>query len=69
VKYAGSVHDVCYGQATNDCEIKECDKKLIRCLRDLPLNSKKWPQPPRPGTENDSVKFARDAMEYFKKSQ
>lgn len=62
-------HDICYGKATSDCEKKACDKKLISSLRNLPLNPKKWAHPPKPGTEFDSAKFARDAMEYFNRRQ
>jgi RHS repeat-associated protein len=43
------VHDRCYGKVEAGCEqnltIKDCDKELIDCMRNLPSDPRKWKRP------------------------
>jgi RHS repeat-associated protein len=64
-------HDLCWG----DCEacqgkrlrcMRQCDRLLVRCLRDLPNDPTQWPRPPRPGTERDSSLFREKAIRAFR---
>jgi len=45
---------------------KPCDAKLVECLKKLNKDCKKWPRPPRKGTENDSEDFRDKAISFFK---
>jgi RHS repeat-associated protein len=63
-------HDLCWGE----CEkcpgkkvpcMKQCDRVLVRCLRNLSTGPSQWPRPPRPGTDRESRIFSRWAIPYF----
>ena len=64
-------HDRCYVVCENDniCNrqecIDECDRELVRCLRDLDNDPRNWPQPPNPGTEGDTKRYKWAAEKYF----
>lgn len=62
-------HDNCYdgiarcpGGAAGK---KDCDYRLVQCLKNLPDDPRHWPHPPRPGTEEDSSRFRRGAITIF----
>lgn len=65
-------HDLCY----ESCEkgppslhktcIKKCDAGLVGCLKDLSDDCRKWPKPPRKGTEDDSNSYRNHAISLFK---
>ena len=64
-------HDKCYG-ACPECPEKAhkkcketCDEQLKACLKKLPKDPKKWPHPPKLGTEGDSARFKSMAEIYF----
>ncbi len=57
-------HDKCYDSSCND--IKSCNKEVVQCLQKLPNNPRMWPNPPRPGTEEDSRRYRYGAMKWFK---
>ncbi len=65
------INDICYEICENQCDRNEqeckraCDRDLLSCLRKLPEDPRKWPDPPRPGTEDDSRKYRRAAEWYF----
>ena len=65
------VHDKCYGKceklpkdAQKACFI-QCDRELVKCLRDLDDDCTKWPKPPRDNTQGDSQTYRDDAMRLF----
>ena len=59
-------HDKCYEKAGGNIScVKKCDKKLVDELKSLPEDSKKWPEPPRKGTEGDSESYRRSAIRHF----
>lgn len=64
-------HDKCYeseaasSPKTKATAVRQCDLQLVSCLINLPSDSKKWPRPPRPGTEKDSEKFCQQAIQWF----
>jgi RHS repeat-associated protein len=62
-------HDTCYGTCgTNNQQcIGTCDRKLFDELRDLSDDPRRWPQPPRPGTEGDSESYRKEAIWWFRK--
>lgn len=59
-------HDNCYANCGGDklCT-KACDKTLVKELLALPDDPKKWPMPPRKGTEGDSALYRSGAIQYF----
>ena len=59
-------HDNCWDNCKGNTScMKSCDKKLVDDLKKLPGNSKKWPLPPKKGTEKDSEIFRKGAILYF----
>jgi RHS repeat-associated protein len=60
-------HDECWERCGNDklC-MAICDGKFVEDLTKLPEDPRNWPQPPRPGTENDSHRFREAAKLWFK---
>jgi len=67
-------HDLCYvrcnnGQCSDDSQkancIRNCDRALPQCLRQLHQDPKKWDNPPKPGTEGDTQRFRWAAEQYF----
>ena len=59
-------HDTCYVTCgANQSCIKTCDQVLKKELLDLPFDPRKWPQPPKPGTERDTIQFLNAAQGYF----
>jgi len=62
-------HDQCYDACGDfpDPECKAaCDADLVRDLEQLPDDPRKWPIPPRSGTEIDSRVFRRGAIMLFR---
>lgn len=60
-------HDNCYDKcAGNKLCIAACDRTLIKELLALPNDPKKWPTPPRKGTEADSAQYRNGALHWFK---
>lgn len=61
-------HDLCYRTCGNprdpEC-VAACDAGLVRDLKMLSDDPRKWPQPPRSGTERDSKLYRRGAIEWF----
>jgi hypothetical protein len=59
-------HDNCYAKCGGDklC-IKACDKTLVKELLALPNDPRKWPLPPRRGTEADSAIYRNWALRFF----
>ena len=59
-------HDQCFDccNGNNSC-MKSCNKELVKDLKKLPSDSKKWPRPPRSGTESDSEWYRQLAIWYF----
>jgi RHS repeat-associated protein len=56
-------HDMCYVACASNAACRTtCDSKLVNELRSLPAEPTQWPQPPRPGTENESRIYREDAM-------
>lgn len=61
-------HDNCYAGCGKDTAcLARCDDKLVKELKALPDNSKKWPDPPPTGTEGDSERYRRAAIDWFSK--
>ena len=62
-------HDKCYDGcgADKSCTSK-CDARLVHELVTLPKDARNWPQPPRPGTENDSGSYLNAAVALFSPS-
>jgi RHS repeat-associated protein len=61
-------HDHCYERncPSNDKKgRKDCDRKLVQCLKQLPKDPRQWPHRPRAGTEGDSASFRDWAIWYF----
>ena len=66
-------HDKCYESPTcntpnkveNEKTTRACDLALVECLSKLPDDSRKWPNPPRKGTEGDSERYRNAARRYF----
>ena len=59
-------HDNCYDACHGDAKcLAGCDKQLVKELQDLSDASKKWPEPPRAGTERDSESYRNRAIQYF----
>ncbi len=57
-------HDQCYDAG----QLKvSCDADLVRELTSLPMNPKKWPMPPKPGTVPDTMQFLNGALTKFKR--
>lgn len=56
------LHDLCYNSNNSN---SKCDAELVRGLKGLPEDSRKWRRPPRPGTESDSESFRKGAIQYF----
>ena len=55
-------HDICYDSGTDKAS---CDKFLVQELRSLPADPRKWPFPPKPGTETDTIQFLSGALLIF----
>jgi RHS repeat-associated protein len=55
-------HDLCYDSGTAK---KQCDARLISELKALPINPRKWPVPPKLGTEADTILFLIGAILIF----
>jgi RHS repeat-associated protein len=60
-------HDVCYSNcsAGNSACFSSCDSSLVNELKSLPSDPRKWPNPPRHGTEGDSGRYSQAAQWYF----
>jgi RHS repeat-associated protein len=59
-------HDSCYAACGTDANcLAKCNKNVVTDLNNLSDDPKKWPQPPRVGTERDSAQYRRDAIDYF----
>jgi putative transposase len=66
-------HDICWGNCDNgSCNddnlaacMNECDLILLRCLRNLDSDPRKWPIPARVGTEGDTKQFMFEAKVFF----
>jgi RHS repeat-associated protein len=59
-------HDQCWARcAGNEDCMKTCDDTLVRELLALPDDPKKWPMPPRAGTEADSERYRSYALTWF----
>ena len=72
-------HDQCYMKceqlpsgtpylAKSKC-YKICDQQIRKCLIDLDKDCRKWPNPPREGTEPDSNSYRTDAIGTFGPSE
>ena len=65
-------HDLCWGKCAKcpaterSCKSVKCDPDLVRCLTNLSDDPKRWPRPPRPGTEGDTKRFRSSAIEVFR---
>ena len=67
-------HDECYGApacntsdpSKNKIGIKACDQALLQCLGSLAEDPRLWPQPPRPGTEDDTRLYRDGALLWFR---
>ncbi len=60
-------HDDCYAKCGANVKcIAACNKQLVKELKDLPDDPTKWPQPPRPGTEEDSRRYRATAIWLFR---
>jgi len=59
-------HDKCWDRCRGEplCKLL-CDETLIEELKALPSDSRKWPQPPRSGTEGDTERFRQGAITIF----
>ena len=59
-------HDNCYAKCGNNKQcIAACDGTLIKELQALPNDPKKWPNPPRKGTETDTFRYRSWALSWF----
>ena len=59
-------HDHCYVTCKADGQcIRRCDATLLEQLRDLGSDPRKWPHPPRRGTEGDTRSFINMANQFF----
>jgi RHS repeat-associated protein len=63
-------HDNCWSEcdacpSTRSVCMKACDRSLVRCARDLPMDPKQWARPPRPGTELASWGYRVGAIAIF----
>ena len=61
-------HDICYSTCSNPNDMAcraMCNKQLVNELKALPSDPRKWPLPPRSGTERDSANFRNRALGYF----
>jgi len=59
-------HDHCYdGIPTGQTNRTDCDATLVSGLKALPQDMSQWPQPPAPGTENDTTSYKNYAITYF----
>ena len=56
-------HDQCYDASQSKVS---CDADLVRELTSLSMNPMKWPMPPKPGTEADTMQFLNGALTKFK---
>jgi len=57
-------HDQCYDAGTKKAT---CDRELVKELKALPTDPRKWSRPPSPGTEGDSDRYRRAAIILFDK--
>ncbi|MBI5937843.1 MAG: hypothetical protein HY850_08350 [Betaproteobacteria bacterium] len=55
-------HDQCFDSGESK---KSCNTKLVSELQSLPDDPRKWPMPPKPGTERDTKQFLRGAILIF----
>jgi len=62
-------HDKCYDtcKANDKACVAACDGTLANELKVLPDDPRKWPSPPRAGTEGDSSRFRTGAIKLFGK--
>jgi RHS repeat-associated protein len=66
-------HDSCYtacrarygARAGQLCLPIVCHRQLKKCLNDLGNECSKWPEPPRVGTEEDTLNYRRQALNWF----
>ncbi len=59
-------HDICYAKCGNNTScLAACNKTMVEELRILPNDPRKWPQPPRPGTERDSRNYRDRAIGWY----
>ena len=56
-------HDLCYDAGGDK---SRCDAQLVKELRDLPEDVQLWSQPPRSGTEADTLRFRSGALLWFR---
>jgi hypothetical protein len=56
-------HDLCYDAGGDK---SRCDAQLVKELRELPEEVQLWSQPPRPGTEADTLRFRSGALLWFR---
>ena len=55
-------HDICYDSGATKAS---CNKKLVKELNLLPADPGKWPHPPNPGTEKDTIQYLNMAKWLF----
>ena len=61
-------HDNCYSSCGGNATCMEkCDQTLVDNLDKLSSDPRKWPHPPRPGTEEDSADYRLLAQIYFRR--
>lgn len=59
-------HDNCYDKCNGNKEcLKACDSTLVKELKALSDDPKKWSERPRKGTEGDSARYRGWAIKYF----
>jgi RHS repeat-associated protein len=60
-------HDNCYIRCgSNEMCVATCDGTLVDELQRLDNDPRRWPQPPRLGTEGDSRRYRDAAIRYFR---
>ena len=59
-------HDECWDRCGGNKEcMAACNRALVKALQNLPGDSRKWPYPPRKGTEGDSETYRKGAIKWF----
>ncbi len=66
-------HDHCFrtcetvwgNDAGKYCKPLVCNRQLKGCLTELPKDCHQWAEPPRPGTEGDTLEYLQGALNWF----